>query len=712
MLIESKLIKVAVWEKINNEINIINVVKEKFTGSLDDLIEASDKAISKASFRISDENISKVIFSIPASWSVQGKIQANYLKILKNICSALSLKPLGFVVTVEAMIKALEKSESLKINYLLFHIGEEIISLNYVERGILKETVSSLRNEDKIGDDLIQLLSRLKVDTLPGKIIIFDGEANLEEIKQQIIKSPLTQKEKRFLHFPAVETLGENADITAVVHSVGEEMKGKIKKDYNKNQMPISKSIAPSIEHNKTINLKEKSDGIDKSEKENKIFPTKKMSENELRSLGFYIENIEKNTEDAEESVSFHAKISDGNKKSLNEKMSGKINILQNLSFKKAIVIILSFLIAVFLLLVVFWIIFGKAEVTLFTNSKNFNSDGNVFLATSKSLANNNSIFGKEITVTVSGEMEAATTGKKKTGEKAKGEVVIFNKNTDADKTFEKGTIITDGNLNFVLDNDVTVSAAEIKSESGSETKIFGKASVAVTAEKFGNEYNVADNKDWTIDGYAQSSYSAHNEREFSGGTTKEVQVVSEKDIKNLLSKLEKSLEQKAQREIKNKIDETTEDTLNRFTSKQIQEKNFSADENEEAKKISLLMKISFSSFAYKKEDAKKILEKMLSKQMPTNYYINQNSITLKLNKIKEEKDGYSLNFTYEAQAIPKINIKNLTDKIKIKPISSIGKELMIFGVSNYEIKINPPIPLLSSFMPARSSNIQIKLKY
>ncbi len=76
-----------------------------------------------------------------------------------------------------------------------------------------------------------------------------------------------------------------------------------------------------------------------------------------------------------------------------------------------------------------------------------------------------------------------------------------------------------------------------------------------MTAEKFGVEYNVEDNKDWTIDGYSQSSYSAHNDRAFSGGTTREIQVFSEDDQNSLLSRLTKSLEQKAQVKLQDQID-------------------------------------------------------------------------------------------------------------------------------------------------------------
>lgn len=681
-LIESKFIKVAVWEKINGQINILKISREEYSGSVEDLIETSDKAISKASFGVPQEQLNKVIFSVPYSWSHDGKIESNYLKILKNLCSSLSLKPLGFVITGEAMVKALEASESLKINFLLLHIGSEILNLSHIEHGVLLETVSSLRSENGVGEDLLELVSRFKATSLPNKIVIFDGEENLDDIKQEIIKTPLTQKEKRFLHFPTVESLGGNADITAVIHTVGKELGAK-----------SEKKVEVESKEEKKVKLEEKKEKKEEIPKVQEKVPIK--NETNLESLGFF----EDRDVPEEEPVAVEKEDTDFEKPKVENN-----EVVKDFSPKKAILIIAGVFTAVIFLVFLFWIFFVKADVTLNIKTKKFASDINISLS---------SLSGKQISISEQGEMTADATGKKKTGDKATGEVVIFNKNTDSEKTFNKGTIIANGDIKFVLDEDVTVASASMKNESGSETKIFGKSTVKVTAEKFGNEYNVEDNKDWSVADYSQSSFSAHNDRAFSGGTTKEVQVVSEDDQSKLLSKLEKSLEVKAKNEIVQKINSENEDILGTFTSKQVSEKKFSADPDEEAKKVTLSLKVKFSTYSYQKSSAKKALDKLLVGKIPDGLFLNQNSIVLKVKNVKQKENGdYDLTFDYEANAIPKIDPKDIANKIKLKPVGSLDNWLKTDEIINYSVKISPSLPLLSGLTPPRSGNIKISLKY
>lgn len=689
------------WEKVDGKIHILKIAKEEFSGSLEDLIETADRAISKASFGVPQEKLNKVIFAVPSSWSQDGKIEANYLQILKNVCASLSLKPLGFVLTTEAIVKAMESIESVKINFLLLHIGPEILNLSYIEHGSLTETVSSLRSEAGVGEDLLELLSRFKTASLPNKIIVFDGAENLENIKQEIIKTPLTQKEKRFLHFPTVETLGEDADISAVIHTVGEQMGVKIhekKVESHVIEKP-KEQIAEKVIAEKPVKEKVETAVEEKIQIIKKPPEEKYFSPEEVESLGFFFDK------------DVGAKQSEIQKEEKEEKEEGEQKLPRDFAPKKAILIILGFLLAVIFLILAFWFLFSKAEVILNVKTKKFDSDITIFLTKSNS-SKDSTLSGKEISVTVNGEMEAAATGKKKTGDKAKGEVVIFNKNTDGEKTFNKGTVISDGNLKFILDADVTVASASMNTEAGSETKIFGKSTVNVTAEKFGNEYNIEDNKDWSIGNFSQSSYSAHNERAFSGGTTREIQVVSESDRNSLLSRLEKSLEQKANTQVAGKIDKEKEDILNLFTSKKIIDKKFSAEVNDEVKKFNLSLKIQFSTFSYLKSDAKKILDKLLIGKIPSGLFLNQNSISLKLNKAEAKDDGYNLNFSYEARAVPEINLKDLTGKIKLQPVSALDKWLKTDDIADYKVSVWPPLPLLSSLMPPKAGNIKINLKY
>ena len=60
-------------------------------------------------------------------------------------------------------------------------------------------------------------------------------------------------------------------------------------------------------------------------------------------------------------------------------------------------------------------------------------------------------------TIDVSVTDSIPTTGKKVIGDKARGEIVIFNKQ-DKSQKINKGTLINSGNLKFVLSNDVQIA--------------------------------------------------------------------------------------------------------------------------------------------------------------------------------------------------------------------------------------------------------------
>lgn len=650
-LIGSKILKVAVWQKTGRQIQILKIVTEEFSGSLEEIIETADRAISKASYGIPAEKIANVIFSVPFNWTENGKIQSNYLKFLKNICVALSLKALGFVVTMEAMARAFERA-------LLFHVASEIINLSVIEHGQVKEQISSLRTDKTPAEDFLEILEKLQAQSLPHRIAIFDAAENLDEVKQDLLKNPLTQKEKRFLHFPSIEILEENADVRAVIQTVGHEIGASFA------------STAPEIR-----------------EEVHEVHKAK------VEDLGFtYDEDIAPQEPEVKPEVKKDAKI--------------------DLPLKKGLIIVGIFLFAIILSFFIFWWFFSKADLILNVKASNFEGTVQVVLA-EQSATTSASLKGEPITITMSGTKEAGASGKKKTGEKATGEVIIFNKNTGGDKTFEKGTVITDGKLKFVIDESVTIASSSMETDQGQETKIFGKETVKVTAEKFGTEYNLEENKDFNVGDYAQSSYSAHNDKPFAGGTTHEVRVISEDDRDKLLASLKSDLTKKALSQLKDKINAEKQGVLNSFVEGKIIEKKYSGEVDEEAKNVTLDLKIEFITFAYQKSDAEELIEKNLVGKIPKGFFIDSSSLKLKLKNVAEKNGAYDLDFDYEVRTIPKIAIAETAKAVAGLPVASLDNYFAKnLNIKNCEVQIFPQFPGIFNTMPHRAENIKVKLKY
>lgn len=661
VLIDSKLLKACVWEKSGSDFAIVGVAEEPFVGTTENMIDSADRAISKAQVNVESSQVKNVIFAVSPNWIEKGKIQANYLKLLKNICAALSLKPMGFVVDVEAVVKELEQREKTKINMLLLQISKEMITAGVIEQSQINETVSSLRSES-VGADFLSLLADLKATVLPNKIVLQDHAENLESIKQEILQLPLLSKEKRFLQFPLVEILPENFDVEAVVNTVAKEMGGEEKKPQCEVIKGPVKKVAASLPS-----------------------PIDFVYDQDIRVL------------QREEML-----------------RSGQSQLSIRKLFWPQVITVSFFLIMVGFL--IYWWNFSTADLTLFVAKRDFADELNLTLVDQTKAAGQQDVLkGKEITVEVSGKMDFIATGKKKTGEKASGEVVIFNKTTDSAKTFDKGTVISANGVKFILKEAVTVDAATIKTENEAETKIFGKKNVPVEAEKFGQEYNLSDSYDWTIDSFSQSSYAAHNDTPLTGGTSREIVVVSENDQKNALKKLEAELLKQANSSIKKKIDSSTEDILPDFVSREAVKKIFSHEVDEETKNFSLELRMSFATYAYTKKDFQEKVAKKLQNKVPAGFFLDMSQLEFQLKDFEADSknDQIKLNFNFSAQAIPKIPMAELRSSLVGTPLLQVDQKIKkISGVKSWQATIKPQLPLIFNTLPHQAQNIKIKLEY
>jgi len=76
-----------------------------------------------------------------------------------------------------------------------------------------------------VGADLAEGLSRFERDiAFPARVLIYDGEENLEEVRQQLINYPWQDQKVSFLHLPKVEILSADFDIKAIVLASASQM--------------------------------------------------------------------------------------------------------------------------------------------------------------------------------------------------------------------------------------------------------------------------------------------------------------------------------------------------------------------------------------------------------------------------------------------------------------------------------------------------------
>src|SRR3989344_4745295 len=181
--------------------------------------------------------------------------------------------------------------------------------------------------------------------------------------------------------------------------------------------------------------------------------------------------------------------------------------------------------ILILLLLAAGYIFLPKATVTIFVEPKVLERDTQVTADPKIKEVDEETkrIPGQIIETQASGSEKGSATGKKQIGESAKGTITITNK-TNSPKTFSKGTTLSTGdNIKFSLESSVTVA-----SQSATEDGIsFGKASADANAVEIGADGNIPSGAQLTISGVSSAEFSAKSEGNFSGGTSKDVTVVS-----------------------------------------------------------------------------------------------------------------------------------------------------------------------------------------
>jgi len=136
--------------------------------------------------------------------------------------------------------------------------------------------------------------------------------------------------------------------------------------------------------------------------------------------------------------------------------------------------------------------------------------------------------------VTNNGSESASATGIASRGEKASGDVTIYNK-TDDDITVASGTVLSNGGLGFVLQGAVTVPKRP-------DPIGMGSVSGSIVAQEQGSEYNLEAGTTFSVGSVALSELSATNPSVFTGGTSEEYRVVSQNDIDTAAGKIRKRL--------------------------------------------------------------------------------------------------------------------------------------------------------------------------
>jgi hypothetical protein len=712
------------------------------------------------------------MFGLQEGWVEGDSILKQYTSVLKDICEKFEFEPVGFVVTTEAITQFLKKDEGTPPTTILIRVNDAELQIAVVNLGKIIGYEIVARSED-IGADVEEGLARFKVDEyLPSKMVIYNGSQDLEKLKQDLLSYSWLEK-LPFLHFPKVQILDRQVSIKAVALAGGEEAAKAMGFEILTEGVETSKQSEETKQKDSTtakeeefskeeIKTKQTADHS-KSEKDltNEQTNISETAEENIKAnvlvadaseIGFSSskkeESKKEKTEEEESPALMKKKIEEISSESLYQErpkhklpqpkglsnntllkmFSGLLyqikQFLQNfhnqistpsLSRKRnnPFILISLFIIGILVALICAYWFLTKAVVVLYVEPKNLEKDIVITIDPQSSQLDEQtfSIPGKIVESEVEGTKAKQATGTKIVGEKARGEITIYNK-TSSEKTFASGTAMSiSGGLRFVLDGAVTVASASAQESDESLTTVFGKASAQVSAESIGAEYNINAGEELSIASFSQSSYSAKSSSVFEGGSSREISAVSESDVDELRKQLTDSLKEQAAAELERREGEGKQ-VLSEGALLDVLSETLSNDVGEEANTVSLTLSVKVKSLAYDESDFLKIVEKAIQDSIPEQFELSQEKSSAEIQEIDFEEDRAQLKFIYKAILLPKINEdeirKNLVGRY---PIVAEEYFSSLPNFSKATIEITPQfLPSRLKTFPRITNNIKIEV--
>jgi len=673
------------------------------------IVEAADKSLSDAAEKINlppESEPETAGLVIPSHWvGLDGKILPHKTTLIFPLLKKLDLQATGFIPNDEAIVEESNKKDSFPASFISLFIEKQSFTISLAYLGKIKRRIKKDFDND-FNPQLVEnaILELNSESTLPPQIIVH-GQVDQSTIEQLKSFSWVGKKNiETFLHFPEIKFFNYPDLINIFFRA-------------------ITAQGIQNEDSSSEVNLDEEEVIVEKSEELELAEPLAplKFDENELEEvdpslLGFSsqpnlppqpvietklpeitIDQLPQNYEVMTENTFSN----DQPKESFK---LPKLNFkLPKIKGNKMIFI------PIILFLVLFgFLFFSKTNIIVFLTPYEFNKKVSLTLDPNATDISSKVIPVDKKTITLNSSAKVSTTGKKTIGEKATGEITIFNK-LDKAQALPKGTVLVaaDGKL-FELINQVTVPPSSSDLNLGVIT--LGQSKTSISAQDIGPDYNINKDTQLSFKEFPQTSLIAKVSQNLAGGTKQDIPAVSDQDKVNVEAQLTKNM----QTTIDDRIKQETANSTDLIKST-IQTKNSKVELNrevgEEADELTATSESTIIVFAIKTDSKEKIVKYFLASEdgfSKSDINPKDFSLDFKLNKITVDNATGELVIT--GKSLPKIDINQLQNKLILKTSKQISTfiKTSVPRAYNFNVKMVPEFLPLS---PINSKNIFIQVK-
>jgi len=698
--IQDEQVSVSLISSVNHRYQILATGPNIYwnINSEESVVKATDESLSAASLNANfseSEEPETAAFVVPPFWvGTDGKIAVPKLKLVKNICKELKIRPSGFLAEDESIVEEANQSDGFPASFILLHLSKNEFYLSLVYLGHIKERLRKNFEGEFNGQILESTLLELNSESaLPPQIIIF-GDAD-ENILSNLKNFPWIGKKniETFLHLPEIK-LYPQADVINIFTKV------------------ISSQISPTVS-NPVLN--EKSIPVEIEEESPSVSEELSLEETDAASLGFSSLDDDLSDQLPSPEIIPEPNLDPFVPEQLPPPVAKNLpRINFSFSFLKKIKLPkikfnnlgwIALIILPFLLFIPLF--FAKSNITLFITPYQFNKTVPVTLKVDSDALTSSTIPVQKQSFEIKATATVPTTGSKTVGEKAKGEIIIYNKLSQV-QNIPKGAILTDSlGKKFELTTTVSIASASSNLEQGVIT--LGQTKTAILATDIGPEYNISKDVQLKFKDFADTIVIAKTNANFTGGSKEQIKAVSEKDKTEVQSKINQEID----KNIETKINTELKDVAG-IIKETIQSKKNTLDLNrevgEQADELTGTITASVSVFSLTDDIKIKLINQFLSSEpnfSDTTFDSGKFSLSFKINKIDADKASGEL--TISGQSTPKIDITNLRKSLVGKTNSNAQNIIKKTVLRAYNFHINNNFPF--GILPFRKENINIEIK-
>lgn len=677
LVITSDRVTALIWTFEEEQVKVLGY-DHKNLASIDHLLHQAALAIDKAGEE-AKVDVAKTVFGLTSDWLEEGNLSAKSQKLLRKLAEELDLEPQAYVPLATSIDHLLAVEQMPAPNFLAIGIfGQEQGQICEIHQIVANKVIATKTTQSPVNIEKIQALaSQLASDNkLPPRIVVYGQDQS----------SPLADKIRQadwqdiFMNEPRIDFLDDQTLTRAVAYAQAADLLGR----------------EPILQQAKTAPA---ADELGFVQDQDILLSAQTVKEQKPQKEEYAVEvespNIAQETP-APKSQSF---------KNLLVKIS---SILEKPNLAKKAGIGLT---AVLIFSLIAGYVAGQtlthAQVIIKVNAQSSDAQftANV-VAGAPYDASLSQIAGQAITVSAQGNQKAVTTGSKKIGEKAHGEVTVFNWTSQPKSFAESTTLITKNGLKFTLDEKVEATSAS--APSGGNPGSPGRAKVKVTADSIGSQYNQEPGQSFTFTQFDEFSYSAQNETPISGGSEKQTTVVTQEDMDRLQEALFATVVAKARDEAKNKAQGLA--VVDDVTTFKITKTNFDKKIDEEASLLNLDLQVEANSIVFDGSQLSKLIAETAA-GIPKDLEIRSQDIQVVQSQASRQDSKLQIKGQFKASLVPKFDEGELKAKIagkSLKETRAIIKE--ISQVSDVNVHFSPNL-LLFDNLPSDKAKISFKIE-